>query len=73
MATEEVTTPINDTNDTSGTTTTTSAATKTQDYSDNLFAGNQKIIFHHKWSGSSIEFKAFDISYSETITSQKDK
>ena len=69
MAEEEVPAEtVDNGNSTEGVTSTTSAASTTSDYSDHLFAGNQKIIFHHKWSGSSIEFKAFDISYSETIT-----
>tara|TARA_R110000737_G_C14474825_1_gene467445 strand:- start:97 stop:819 length:723 start_codon:yes stop_codon:yes gene_type:complete len=55
-------------NSTGGATSGGSSTVTTSDYSDNLFAGNQKIIFHHKWSNSSIEFKAFDISYSESIT-----
>ena len=68
MAGEGIVSEQNTGTSTEGTTSTTSAATTTVDYSDNLFAGNQKIIFHHKWSGTAIEFKAFDISYSETIT-----
>ena len=38
------------------------------DFSNSLLAANQKIIFHHQWSGKNIEFKAFDLSYSESIT-----
>ena len=39
------------------------------DYSNSLFkAGEQKIVFHHEWSGTNVDFKVFDISYSETIT-----
>tara|TARA_R110002020_G_scaffold265148_2_gene479921 strand:- start:5686 stop:6315 length:630 start_codon:yes stop_codon:yes gene_type:complete len=37
------------------------------DYSENLLSANQKIVFNHEWSNKSVEFKAFDISYSETI------
>jgi hypothetical protein len=37
------------------------------DFSESLFSANQKIVFHHEWSGKSIEFKAFDLSYSESI------
>lgn len=57
-----------DPNSTAGVTSVASTATSAMDYSNYLFTGNQKIVFHHKWSNSSIEFKAFDISYSETIT-----
>jgi hypothetical protein len=39
------------------------------DYSNSLFnTGEQKIVFHHEWSGTNVDFKVFDISYSETIT-----
>tara|TARA_R110002110_G_scaffold98645_3_gene252412 strand:- start:1039 stop:1665 length:627 start_codon:yes stop_codon:yes gene_type:complete len=38
------------------------------DFSDNLFSGDQKIMFYHEWSKKTVQFKAFDISYSETIT-----
>jgi len=38
------------------------------DFSNNLFSGDQKIMFYHEWSKKTVQFKAFDISYSETIT-----
>jgi hypothetical protein len=38
------------------------------DYSDNLFNGGQKITFYHEWSEKRVEFKAFDLSYSESVT-----
>jgi len=38
------------------------------DFSNNPFSGNQKIMFYHEWSKQTVEFKAFDLSYSESIT-----
>ena len=38
------------------------------DFSNNPFSGNQKIMFYHQWSKKTVEFKAFDLSYSESIT-----
>ena len=38
------------------------------DYSENLLSANQKIMFYHQWSKKTVEFKAFDLSYSESIT-----
>ena len=38
------------------------------DFSNNLFSEEQKIVFHHTWSGTSVELKAFDLSYAEAIT-----
>ena len=43
-------------------------ATTVADYSNSLFTGDQKITFYHEWSKTSVEFKAFDLSYSESIT-----
>jgi len=38
------------------------------DFSKNLMSANQKIMFWHEWSKTTVEFKAFDLSYSETVT-----
>jgi len=46
----------------------TTTAPVSFDFSNNIFSGEQKIVFHHKWSSTSVEFKAFDLSYSESIT-----
>jgi hypothetical protein len=43
-------------------------AVTTLDPSNSLFSQEQKIIFFHEWSGTTVEFKVFDISYSESIT-----
>tara|TARA_R110002124_G_scaffold1113_1_gene5872 strand:- start:728 stop:1357 length:630 start_codon:yes stop_codon:yes gene_type:complete len=42
------------------------------DYSENL-SSTQRIIFHQEISGKAVDFKAFDLTYSESITTDWDE